>query len=182
MKITENQANSLYTAIRDYLDITKQSNTINITPGGFTERGELSEIKLNNVPVFSRSVNVYGNKNMQTMLDRDRESLLRRLAEILCTRGNVFTVYCIGQALAPSSTSSQPIPTATSKMKVTFAIYPVYDNATALSNEYQQQNPFNMATTIIDHQLTNNYNPQAQQARYAPPKDYRIKIISSEIY
>lgn len=174
-KILDTHANAIYKAIIDYLNPDNINNTaLRVTPGAFMERGELSEIKHDGVPLFSSSSNVYAGKNMKIMLDRDRESLLRRLGELICTRGNVFTVYCVGQAIT-STPSGSIIPLATSKARVTFALYPVYTNNPALLNYNSKQ--LTMTATIKDVD-----NQPAQASRYQAPTDYKIKILSQEYY
>jgi hypothetical protein len=90
----------------------------------FWERGQLSELMYREgadwKPFFST-----GNKlgtNMATVYDRAKEELFRRCVELICTKGNTFTVYSVGQTLNPLSGKV----VATSRKKQTFRIIPDY--------------------------------------------------------
>lgn len=59
----------------------------------FWERGELSELG-----VLSSGTALNGQDMAQT-LDRGREELVRRLIQMVTTRGSVYSIYAVGQAL-----------------------------------------------------------------------------------
>jgi Tfp pilus assembly protein PilX len=90
------------------------------TSGPFAERGELSEM-----PMFNTGADLVTGVNTSNVYDRGREELFRRLVELITTRGNVFTVYAAGQSLVPQA-SGTPVVTATSQLKVTFRIDPIW--------------------------------------------------------
>jgi len=57
------------------------------------ERGEISEL-----PLFNQEPNFQGT-NLGETIDRGREELVRRSIEFLCTKGNTYRIYAVGQAL-----------------------------------------------------------------------------------
>jgi len=59
----------------------------------FWERGELSELGL-----LSSGTTLNG-QDMGLTLDRGREELVRRLIQMVTTRGSVYTIYVVGQSL-----------------------------------------------------------------------------------
>jgi hypothetical protein len=95
------------------------------TAGPFAERGELSEM-----PMFNTGTDLVSSVNTAAANDRGREELFRRMAELITTRGNIFTVYAVGQSLIPQAASATPIVTSTSQLKVTFRIDPVWNAGT----------------------------------------------------
>jgi hypothetical protein len=118
------------------------------TIGPFAERGELSEM-----PVFNSGSTLTGH-DMSSIDDRGREELFRRLAELITTRGNVFTVYAVGQALVPQTGSTSPVTTSTAQLKVTFRIDPVWN------------------VPPIDP-----FDPHNPSVRFQKPDSYAVKIL-----
>jgi hypothetical protein len=102
-------------------DQTAYSAAFKNTSGPFTERGELSEM-----PMFNTGTDLATGVDTANVYDRGREELFRRMAELITTRGNIFTVYAVGQSLIPQS-SGTPIVTSTSQLKVTFRIDPMWN-------------------------------------------------------
>ena len=91
----------------------------------FWERGEISEI-----PIFSSGTGLLTNNvNLELTLDRGREEVVRRLMDLICTKGNTYSVYAIGQALHPVTGRV----VATQRIKMTFRIDPFF--ATALPTD-----------------------------------------------
>ncbi len=88
----------------------------------FLERGQLSELAFfntNSLPdlggvTFSGALN-----------DRGREELFRRLAEMITTKGNTFSVYVMGQALTKLPNGTLKV-VASAKRKVTVRLIPQY--------------------------------------------------------
>ncbi|MGF1656406.1 MAG: hypothetical protein ACFCU3_05435, partial [Verrucomicrobiales bacterium] len=92
--------------------------------GPFYERGELSELHL-----FHTNTNFpLPNVNMNLQLDRSREEIVKRLIEMICTRGNTFTVYCVGQAVRELADGSIE-PQGLQSTRVTFRLIPDYGGA-----------------------------------------------------
>ncbi len=58
--------------------------------------------------------------------DRGREALFRTLAERITTRGSVFTLHAIGQALRQTP-DGRKLPAATARLRVTFRLEPVWE-------------------------------------------------------
>ena len=117
------------------------------TSGPFVERGELSEM-----PIFHTGTDLT-NKNIATVYDRGREELFRRLVELTTTRGNIFTVYAVGQSVI-SKPSAPPVVTSTTRLRVTFRLDPIWGAGIP-------SDPFDPTT------LT----------RFSKPEKYAIKIL-----
>lgn len=62
---------------------------------------------------------------LSTTQDRGREEVVRRIMDLITTKGNVYTIYAIGQSLNPRT--GQPV--ATQKIKRTFRMDPVFNPA-----------------------------------------------------
>jgi hypothetical protein len=99
--------------------------------GIFWERGEISERD-----IFSRTTNNTltmlssdATAMMNTTLDRGREELVRRLLDMICTKGNTYTVYAIGQALDPRTGR----PLASQKIQRTFRVNPRFASTTTVA-------------------------------------------------
>jgi hypothetical protein len=127
-----------------------------VTPAGslnvLWERGEISEL-----PLFNSGTNLAAPTDMSTIFDRGREEVVRRSIEMLTTRGSVFTVYAIGQTLAPDGRVS-----GTARLKQVVEFTPVYTNAPAA--------------------FADNFDPSVPEAvadRFAPPVNYSISVLSS---
>lgn len=120
------------------------------TAGPLAERGELSEM-----PMFNTGTDLVAGANTATANDRGREELFRRMEELITTRGNVFSVYAVGQSLVPQAGTANPIVTSTSQLKVTFRIDPVWNAGTPADPTWDP------ATT----------------ARFSKPDKYEIKIL-----
>jgi hypothetical protein len=116
--LTDAQINSLIKQMTNRLNGASPTGS---TSGPFTERGELSEL-----PVFNSGTDLTG-QDMATLDDRGREELFRRIVELITTRGNIFTVYVVGQSLIPQAAGTPPIVTATSQTRVTFRLDPVWN-------------------------------------------------------
>jgi hypothetical protein len=128
------------------------------TAGPLFERGEVSEMPIFNTTTStgtSGSATYYlaSGVDTKTVYDRGREELFRRVAELITTRGNIFTVYAVGQSLNPQSAGT-PVATATSQLKVTFRIDPVWNAGTPAD-------PFDPTTNT----------------RFIKPDHYAIKIL-----
>ena len=104
----------------------------------FFERGEISETPLLNPASSANASGATGNPPpgiftngstniaMSTVLHRARQELVRRLLEMTTTRGSVFTVYAVGQAIyqttANGVTTTHAL--ATQQSRVTFKLVP----------------------------------------------------------
>ena len=102
---------------------TVYSGQFGTSAGPFAERGELSEL-----PLFNVGSDLVSTVDTAKVYDRGREELFRRLAELITTRGNIFTIYAAGQSLIPPQPGgTMPIVAATSQLKITFRIDPVWN-------------------------------------------------------
>lgn len=114
----------------------------------FWERGQLGELAdTSSRPLFNYALTggsnaVVSGVSLATTQDRGREELVRRVMELVCTKGNTYTVYAVGQALNPQT----GLPLATHRIKRTFRISPVFNPAlpgdgTFLAANAGQDNP-----------------------------------------
>ena len=123
---------NLVTAVRNHLS----GGTLDTNPSNdrlFWERGQLGELAdAQNRPLLSSPLNTLAGVALSTTQDRGREELVRRMLELITTKGNVYTVYAIGQSLNPRT--GQPV--ATQKIKRTFRIDPVFNPALPADNTF----------------------------------------------
>ncbi len=104
---TEADIDAVVTALRDRFPSATTADPSLDEP--FLERGEFSEFDIPEPNV----------------IDRGREELVRRTIELITTKGNVFSAYCVGQALATTRTGVRIL--SIQRLKVTFALRPVFD-------------------------------------------------------
>jgi Tfp pilus assembly protein PilE len=128
------------------------TNTNSWTPAGAVnpmwERGEISEFP------FLNAGTTFG-FNMSNNFDRGREELVRRSIEMITTRGSIFSVYVVGQALNGTNV------VGTVRLKQTFEITPQFPTADALRDE------FNAAQAV------------RVSRRFAAPTNYTTRVLSS---
>jgi len=118
----------------------------------FWERGELSELS------FFRTGNTIAGADMNQTLDRGREELFRRIVEMICVKGNIFTIYAVGEALDVDAQGNiRTVSRASSTSKIQLA--PQF--STPASDDF---NPFD-----------NTEVP----SRFAQPSRYEIQVLSS---
>lgn len=112
---------NLVTAFRNHL----AGGTVDTNPSNdrlFWERGQISELAdAGNSPIFSSPLNTLGVALSGTQ-DRGREEVVRRMMDLVTTKGNTYTVYAIGQSLNPRT--GQPV--ATQRVKRTFRLNPSF--------------------------------------------------------
>jgi hypothetical protein len=106
---------AMVSAIRTRLN-SSNSTLANI----FWERGEISEL-----PLFSTNSTLAGT-SMATTLDRGREEIIRRSIELLCTKGSVFSIHCVGQSL--EMVGSTPTPKSTVSKQYMVELEPRYNS------------------------------------------------------
>ena len=120
------------TAVRNHL----AGGTVDTNPSNdrlFWERGQLGELAdSQNRPLLSSPLNTLAGVALSTTKDRGREELVRRMMELITTKGNVYTIYAIGQSLNPRTGH----PVATQKMKRTFRIDPTFNPALPADNTF----------------------------------------------
>lgn len=106
--------------------------------GPMFERGELSEL-----PLFSSGTKLAG-VDMTTVLDRSREELFRRAVELTTTRGSVFSIYAVGQAVQerPGGPAGAVLVRGTSLKKVTVELVPVYSPALPSTVAWDATQPY----------------------------------------
>ncbi len=179
---------------------TTNTAGVNKPWGPFFERGEFGEIEGTNsagkpaaifgknVTDSSTSTDLMGSSvDMNTTFDRGREEVFRRLAEMICTRGDTFTVYAVGQALNQATATSTPVITSTQRQRVTFRLVPKQFVSTQ-PNQWVDFHPA-YSTSLTDGTISKgfDFNASAQQpndvaARFARPDRYDIQVLEVNSY
>lgn len=120
------------TAVRTHL----AGGTLDTNPSNdrlFWERGQISELADGTIrPLFSSPLNTLAGVALSTTQDRGREEVVRRIMDLVTTKGNVYSIYAIGQSLNPRT--GQPV--ATQKIRRTFRIDPVFTPALPADNTF----------------------------------------------
>ena len=125
------------------------------TSGPFAERGELSEL-----PIFSTGVALTGS-DAAILYDRGREELFRRMVELVCTRGSIFSIYAVGQSIQQTA-KGEKIVTATRRVKTTIQLVPVWSPPL----------PDDAALKNLDAT-----DPAQIAARFRPPDRYSVRVL-----
>ncbi len=176
-------------------DGTGNTGPLQTGAGPFWERGEVSEL-----PLFGRTVDTAVANSVMTyattdltgvdmssrVFDRGREELGRRLIEMVTTRGSIFTVYAMGQALHPDpNNASTRHVVSTCQLRVTFRLVPKgpVNTSTGISPDFHpgvdSMGVFTDSGKSTDPAMNYNPNNSAQlSARFAKPDHYDVQIIS----
>ncbi len=130
--LDDNAINSLIEQIKArVINSASSYSEFSTTTGPLAEPGELSEMPIfNSTSDGSQSFYLVPGINPQTTNDRGREELFRRLVGLITTRGNIFTIYSVGQSLSPQQGTTVPVVTGTSQLRITFRIDPVWNAGT----------------------------------------------------
>ncbi len=122
----------------------------------FWERGEFSQLHI--FSPFSQTASsrqqLHSTANIDELNDRGREELFRRLADLITTKGNTFTIYSVGQSL-----NRLGKPGAVQARKITVRLNPVWD---ALNEDF---NPAS-STEVND--------------RFRQPDRWTLEVLSTE--
>ena len=118
------------------------------------ERGEISELAL-----LNSGTGLAAGVNMSNVFDRGREELVRRSIEMITTRGSVFSVYAVGQALQVVSSRTNILSTA--RLKQTFEIIPQFATADAFLDSF------------------NPAQPAVVSRRFAAPTNYTVRVLAT---
>jgi hypothetical protein len=130
-------------------------------PSYFRERGEISDLALYN----AATNDLLSSAKMSESFDRTREELFRRLAELITTRGNVFTVYAAAQAITEASDGKTHV-TGEHWVKTTFALLPKKADNTDFQIKQETWNPSDAT---------------ARTQRFAKPDHYDIQLLQVSI-
>lgn len=125
--------------------------------GAFMERGELSEL-----PIFNSGTALLTDVNQSQTFDHSREEFFRRLVEMTTTRGSVFSVYAIGEAIVegPLPQRQQRV-AGRHEMKVTFQLVPRKLDGSDFRKPSEDFEP----------------TPTAAEERFRKPDHYDIQIL-----
>jgi hypothetical protein len=147
--LTSNNITTLVTNM-----VSRMTNTNSFNPTGslnpFWERGEISELG-----VLNTGTALLGT-NLSTTIDRGREELIRRSMQMLTTRGSVFTVYVIGEAIQITGTTTNVA--STSRLRQVFQLEP------------QGLNTDNLFTPTSAADVS---------ARFGRPTGFNVRILST---
>lgn len=140
------------------------SSTTNDPSGDkpFWERGEISELQLESDGLFAESSKL---GDMKKTLDRGREEIIRRIIELITTKGNVYRAYCIGQSV--SVTRNQTLVVQSQQhLEVIFALKPVA-KSTPFDSILPEDDQFDSISEI--------------KKRFRQPDDYKFEVLSVNI-
>jgi hypothetical protein len=126
-------------------------------PNYFRERGEISELKVLN----SKATDLLVGVKMDDAFDRSREELVRRLIEMTTTRGNIFSVYAVGQSINQGRDGVKRV-TGEHWVKTTFALLP----------RKADGSDFRVTTENFDPTTADGRNQ-----RFAKPDHYDVQIL-----
>lgn len=157
--------NNLITALQ-----ARQNNPDNI----FWERGEISELDLFSTGTTLIPVPPNPSVNMAQTLDRGREELVRRLMDMICTKGNTYTVYAIGQALDPLTGR----PLASQKLKRTIRVTALFNNpaSTPAMLPLPVDSSFTASDSGTDNPLPGG--TRVQTDRFRRPARWTVDILA----
>lgn len=133
--------------------VSKMTNANSFNPTGslnpFWERGEISQLG-----VLNTGTGLLGSGiNMSNTIDRGREELIRRSMQMLTTRGSIFSVYVIGQAIQVTGSSTNVA--STSRLRQVFELEPQ-----GLSSN-------------------DSFDPTDPGSRFSRPTGYDVRILST---
>lgn len=139
--------------------------------GPLMERGEIG-----NLDLFSTSSELQDGVSMNTTFDRSREEFCRRLMNLITTRGNVFSVYAVGQSIteppnarAVSNVTAETVKkhaTATHQLKVTFKLIPKQADGTLLYHENETWDPTKVEERRKRFNRVDHYDVQILQVSH----------------
>jgi len=140
--------------------ITRLQGTDVTKPTYFRERGEISDLA-----IFSSAISgdlVTGVK-MSEAFDHTREEFVRRLIDLTTTRGNIFSVYAIGQSVTQRNDAAKTLyVTGVHEVKVTFALVPKKADGTIFQTTQETFDPTDQ---------------NAIKQRFAKPDHYDIQFL-----
>ena len=159
--------------------------------GPFFERGELGELGVAPAALFGSNPTASSSPNtalvsgsdMNTTFDHGREEFFNRIAEMICTRGDTFTVYAVGQSILQRTASGPLKVTGTHRVRVTFRLVPKNSDGTDFHPSYTLTS--NGQTSLIqpnaNTDLVNKVQPSStnNQLRFAKPDHYDAQIIQT---
>ena len=130
--------------------------------------------------------------DMNKAADHSREEVFRRLAQVICTRGNTFTVYAAGQSILQTKAAGPLKITGTQHLRVTFRLVPKAKLSTGDFTDFHPAYTVDANGVITQ----NNFDPsdptrqpQSTQSgqigvipRFAKPDRYEVQILEVTTY
>lgn len=135
--------------------------------GPFMERGEFSDLSINNLNIYNVGSNVVTDKagtaiDMGSAFDRTREAVFRRLVELTTTRGSVFSVYALGESITEDPLTKVKRVTGSHRVKVTFKLVPKTSTGADFGVAQQEFDPT---------------DSEKVRQRFSRPDHYDIQIL-----
>ena len=179
---------------------TYKANGGNTPYGPFFERGEFGELENGGntngssalfgrnisgtaVSTWPTSTDLTG-KDLNRTFDRGREELFRRMAELICTRGDTFTVYVVGQSMNQTDASKPAKIAGTHRMRVTFRLVPkIKDPATQKEKDFHRGNNEDSTGLVtggapdFDPDDLDATHPKSVLYRFAKPDFYDVQVL-----
>ena len=132
---------------------------------------------------FSKSTDLTG-VDLNRTFDRGREELFRRIAELICTRGDTFTVYVVGQSLLQTGSTKTPKITGTQRLRVTFRLVPkLVDVKTGLATDFHPGYTVSSDGTLTPTMMANpDPDASAFNQRFRKPDRYDVQVLQVNAY
>ena len=154
--------------------IPTDTSGTSVPSGPFFERGELGELGDTTRALFGMSdplgtsqssgtsTALVNGVDMYKTFDHSREELFRRSSELICTRGDTFTAYAVGQSILQTSATAPLKITGTQRLKVTFRLVP----KDASGNPFGYTDSTNLPADLITGK------------RFLKPDHYNVQVLS----
>ena len=156
--------------------------------GPFFERGELGELGTGTSFLFgvnaasafaSANKGLVSTVDMNKTFDHGREELVRRIAQMICTRGDTFTIYATGQSILQASSTAPMKVTGTHRMRLTFRLVPKNPGGDDFHPGYN----VNTTTGAITQNLSyTDLSDTSQKGRFTKPDHYAIQVLQTATY
>ena len=152
-----------------------------VPSGPFFERGELGELGDSTKALFGMSdplgtsqssgagTALVDQVDMYKTYDHSREELVRRISEMICTRGDTFTVYTVGQSILQTSPTAPMKVTGTQRLRVTFRLVPKMSDGSDFHPGYTLVN--NQIQPVVPKDLIDGN-------RFTKPDHYNAQVLS----
>ncbi len=163
--------------------------------GPFFERGELGELGAGATALFGQNPpSQYGatnyalvtSVNMNKTFDHSREEVVRRVAQMICTRGDTFTVYAVGQSISQTPNSTTLKVTGTHRMRLTFRLVPKNADGTSFHPGYTIDSSTGAVKQItniyINSDGSTNLSDTSAKGRFAKPDHYDTQVLQTSTY
>ena len=190
---TTSSTNGYAQIVKQMSDRLNNSSPSSGASGPFFERGELGELGTSSNAIFGvNPANSFSASNkalvssvdMNKTFDHGREELVRRIEQMICTRGDTFTVYTVGQSILQSTVNAAMKVTGTHRMRLTFRLVPKRVDGSSFNPSYisnsnvvtTQNTSYQPSPTISDL-----LDPKGN-SRFSKPDHYAIQVLQTSTY